>query len=444
MTLILRYLLGHLRKHSALPPEIPENVVDDVAVRALCQGRGMEMDSVFSDSEPPLPPPPEPPVEPPASTPVEIKQPPTAEPPASTPVEIKQPPTAEPPASKPVEIKQPPTAEPPASTPVEIKQPPTAEPPASKPVEIKQPPTAEPPASKPVETKQPPTAEPPASKPVEIKHPPKKTEPVKIEPGQKKASHQRPVEAVPPATQNAEREEPEGDAKGFEALEAQAQAMIEERAQTKKVKKEEARAKEILKKAGLSFNADFQKIHKNTEFSGQSKHWKLFLNGIMGKDNIDCPQCQDLVAKFNIDRHMVEEEKQEMEQTPQKAKRVSGSECTDLVPVSNPDEMQSPPKKRERPGRPKKSEEKKDSDFNLLQYIEQKRPNQYRFLESEEAANRLPAHKLAQPKAIEVEMSKRPAQCKLCGVYLHFPILTNNLALPPVIISWVVGFVRTV
>ena len=69
------------------------------------------------------------------------------------------------------------------------------------------------------------------------------------------------------------------------------------------------------------------------------------------------------------------------------------------------------------------------SEFDLLSHLEANRPGQYRFLSVDEAVSRLPPAKGCAPNAGEAEMAKRPAQCLTCGVYLHFPYVTNDIAL---------------
>lgn len=88
--------------------------------------------------------------------------------------------------------------------------------------------------------------------------------------------------------------------------------------------------------------------------------------------------------------------------------------------------MISPPRKRARQGRPKKTEV---VEFDLLRYLEQERPNMYRFLDESEALGRLPDSKLGAANSAIQEMSKRPVHCQLCGGYFHLPRLTNTIAL---------------
>lgn len=41
----------------------------------------------------------------------------------------------------------------------------------------------------------------------------------------------------------------------------------------------------------------------------------------------------------------------------------------------------------------------------------------------------MPPNRACSKEAVSLELKKHPAQCMLCGIYLHFPYLTNDLAL---------------
>lgn len=201
---------------------------------------------------------------------------------------------------------------------------------------------------------------------------------------------------------------------------SRASALKDERVNKKEIKRREARAKEILKMAGLCFNTDFQTAHKGTSVAGKGSHWKAFLAGLTSKGDIECHICLDLMEKFSVFK--------ELERTTPPKKR---KECQLVVCApSAPDELQSPPKKRGRAGRPKKSEVDEQT-FNLLEYLESRRHGQYYFLTRQEANERQKSgpKASAQKFNLDEEMSKRPAQCKLCGIFLHFPVITNSRAL---------------
>ena len=68
----------------------------------------------------------------------------------------------------------------------------------------------------------------------------------------------------------------------------------------------------------------------------------------------------------------------------------------------------SPPKKRSRAGRPRAGDT--EEKFDLLSYLEERRPGMYRFLEEAEATQRLPLEKKKNPRQITAEMAKHPVQ----------------------------------
>lgn len=192
--------------------------------------------------------------------------------------------------------------------------------------------------------------------------------------------------------------------------------LLNDRPQKAVQKRRETQAKAVLKKAGLDFNKHFQVFHRGTAFAGRSEHWKEFLNGVLGLRDITCDICVGLIKEYAIDIGSEQP-------TPQKKGKRKESAA-----VSAPDDLVSPPKKRGRAGRPSKDEAEAQK-FSLLDYLTERRPDQYRFLDREEAAARLPKSKSAGENALTIEMQKRPVQCMVCGIFLHFPCLTNTLAL---------------
>ena len=196
-----------------------------------------------------------------------------------------------------------------------------------------------------------------------------------------------------------------------------AEKLRDARSEKNRIKDREIHAKRILARHGLDYNSHFQPAHKGIKgCAGKASHWKLFLNGICGESNIECPKCILLLQKFGVDSF-----------NPPSDLEIQ----TAMVPAEDPPGIAvpfqaSPPHKRARAGRPKRDH---TSEFDLLAHLEAKRPGQYRFLSMDEAVSRLPPPKAAAPNAGEAEMAKRPAQCLLCGVYLHFPYATNDIAL---------------
>ena len=178
----------------------------------------------------------------------------------------------------------------------------------------------------------------------------------------------------------------------------------------------EKNAKMILGKCGLDFNYHFQPAHKGKLEAG---HWSSFLKGVMGKEDIACLSCQALIQKFEVDRIRTMAEQTGQLPQPVAMELPEGDEgpCLALVPL---DTVVSPPQKRTTAGRPRRGEE---CD------LESKRAGIYRFLDRAEATQRLPKHKKENEQQIREEMSKRPCQCMLCGVYFHMPVLTNNMAM---------------
>lgn len=218
-----------------------------------------------------------------------------------------------------------------------------------------------------------------------------------------------------------ENSEPQGDKKDSEdenvgTLVQAAHDMLHQRAQNREIRDREMAVKSLLKRKGLDFNRHFQPEHKGMGSTGG--HWKAFLHGIAGRGNIECEICQRLINRFRIDAFDTgngNEDPQVDLQDPESWK---------IVPC--PKVEATPPKKRSRAGRPRKCE---SVEFNLLDYLASKRPNMYRPLTEAEAGARLAPRKKADPQALQAEMAKRPVQCRLCGVYLHFPHLSNNNAL---------------
>ena len=187
------------------------------------------------------------------------------------------------------------------------------------------------------------------------------------------------------------------------------------RGEKNRIKDMEIRAKKILAKHGMDYNAHFQPEHRGMKgCAGKASHWKLFLSGISGESNIECPKCLFLLQKFGIDSFNPPLD-------PEKDTAVVPAEDLPATPF-----QVSPPHKRARAGRPKRDH---TSEFDLLSHLEANRPGQYRFLSVDEAVSRLPPSKRSAPNAGPAEMSKHPAQCLLCGVYLHFPYVTNDIAL---------------
>lgn len=219
-------------------------------------------------------------------------------------------------------------------------------------------------------------------------------------------------------------------------LKLMAEKKISERAERKAQEALFQRAKTILKAHGIDYNTHFQPAHKGKMEKG---HWQQFLVGVMGRRDIDCPCCQGLIVSFGVSTL----EKPELE--------VFGQPTSSAVPIENVgavpdgpidpapglaiapfDPNYTPPKKRARAGRPRKTENQEDDppqSFNLLEYLEQKRFGMYRLLTKEEATKRLSSDKKRTAQMVDQEFKKRPAQCMLCGVYIHFPHLSNDLAL---------------
>lgn len=211
----------------------------------------------------------------------------------------------------------------------------------------------------------------------------------------------------------------------------QVAAVLESRPGKKEAKRRDAEAKSILKACGLDFNAHFQVRHKGIQVP--KGHWKSFLEGIMGRADIDCPQCQCLIRDFNVDR-IREQQSADPPTTPRKRKpeHTTGEGAdADAVPMPAEGVMvpyDSPPKKKSRAGRPRLNQ---PPTFNLLEYLETSRPGVYRILETSEASDRLQKQLNREPsdKEVATEMKKMPVQCMLCGVFTHFPHISNTVAL---------------
>lgn len=200
-----------------------------------------------------------------------------------------------------------------------------------------------------------------------------------------------------------------------------AMALVEARPDKKRDKKEEQRAKAILKTAGFDFNRDWQGKHKGNQVP--KGHWKHFLECVLGKDDVDCVACQQLLVMFDIDRFRT----QTGEDTPRSKKRILSKSNGPEISGDGTTVYQSPPKKRARAGRPRKEEAQ---HFDLLEYLKTSRAGQYRFLDREEAIKRLGRLKRKSDftdKEVAMEMQKRPAQCQVCGGFVHFQYLSNTL-----------------
>lgn len=281
------------------------------------------------------------------------------------------------------------------------------------------PPPAEPPAQ--------PPAKPPAQPPAQPVPCPEAKPAVPLPPARTKAEST--VTAVAAAPQSQAKiqkdEEPDDEDQMLVSVDMlqRASQLVDDRQAIKETLDRERRAKRVLKKSGLDFNETFQKAHRGKEWCSHKGHWKTFLDAIMGEKEIDCSICQALVQKYNIDRLS-----EDLVLTPPKKK--TKQKVQDDQNTANPQQpegtLESPPKKRARAGRPKRDQ---GPAFDLIQYLEEKRPGMYRFLEYAEAVERLPKDKQSKEEAIAREMAKKPVQCMGCGVYFHLPYLTNNLAL---------------
>lgn len=182
----------------------------------------------------------------------------------------------------------------------------------------------------------------------------------------------------------------------------------------------EAAAKVLLKRKGFEFNTHFQAAHKG--LPRMPSHWKDFLAGVMGVGDIQCSACQNLIKQFQIDAFepLVVAE-------PVVPEPVLAPDGLQIVPVEN---EYTPPKKRSRAGRPKKGD---GVEFDFRKYMEESRAGQYRWLDESKAMERLQRHFPAKTRAtdaVRLEMAKNPVQCLICGIFLHLPHNTNNLALP--------------
>lgn len=189
------------------------------------------------------------------------------------------------------------------------------------------------------------------------------------------------------------------------------------RAARKRTKDEEIAAKNLLKKCGLDFNSHWQPAH--TGKAARKGHWKEFLMALRGYGDITCDICQRLITKFGVDGF--DAKLVAVPDPPQPSEpEIQAIQDDPDVPVI------SPPRKRPRQGRPKKTEV---VEFDLLAYLQEERPNMYRFLDEAEALSRLPDSKLGGTNSAIQEMAKRPVHCELCGGFFHLPRLTNTIAL---------------
>lgn len=211
-------------------------------------------------------------------------------------------------------------------------------------------------------------------------------------------------------------------------LESMVEQKLRERAGRKAQDALFQEAKGVLKAHGLDYNRHFQPAHKGKMAKG---HWQQFLTGVMGKRDIDCAWCQQLMMSFGVSTLKFEgppitSESAPIVDIPAGAEPVADP-CLAIVPF---DPNYTPPKKRARAGRPRKQEQSMDTPaFNLLEYLQTKRAGVYRLLDREESTKRLSQDKKRTVQMIDQEMAKHPAQCMLCGTFIHFPHLSNDLAL---------------
>ena len=155
-------------------------------------------------------------------------------------------------------------------------------------------------------------------------------------------------------------------------------------------KRLEDKAKNVLRRCGLSYNLDFQKGHRGVEWASFRGHWKEFLLGVLGEKDVACDICRSLIARFSIDRVA-----QEYVITPPRKKRAVPAVPLPDVPRNSDAEgegdadaamdpqLESPPKKRAKAGRPGKHDN--DTAFDLMKYLREKREGLYRLLAEEEA-----------------------------------------------------------
>lgn len=147
----------------------------------------------------------------------------------------------------------------------------------------------------------------------------------------------------------------------------------------RRVNQEEEFAKSILRQKGLDFNNHFQGEHKGSGHG--SEHWKLFLKGVAGQADITCSICQRLITSFGINTSAetptnVPEAPSETALTALQDQASASQDPAALQSLAVVQLSESPPKKRSRVGRPRKIEQDVDQ-FNLVEYLQQKRPGKY-------------------------------------------------------------------
>ena len=194
---------------------------------------------------------------------------------------------------------------------------------------------------------------------------------------------------------------------------------------SQKVREAETKAKQILRDHSVDYTFVFQSSHKGLNIRG---HWKQFLLGVAGQQDIECPRCQQIILDYKVctvgNNHAFSRDKPDTLQP---------SLETAIVPYEPAPApfLTTPPKRRSRAGRPRKGDAAVECEFNLLGYLSEKREGMYKFLDIVEATNRLEQSLKREPTANEIatEMKKHPVHCQMCGTFLHFPYLTNSLAL---------------
>eukprot|EP00438_Fugacium_kawagutii_P004866 Skav203382 [mRNA] locus=scaffold1379:228580:239126:+ [translate_table: standard] len=208
-------------------------------------------------------------------------------------------------------------------------------------------------------------------------------------------------------------DQPKPATEDVEQLVEAAMEKVKDRKRKQAERDREIAAKSLLKKKGLDFNSHFQTAHRGMAKSPQ--HWKTFLAGVMGASDIQCTVCQNLIREFRVDAFEEPEPSEPVEtETDAPTDPPQDALALQLVPAGS---QYTPPKKRSKAGRPKKHDDRRDPPFDLVKYIESKRAGQYRWLEADEAFQRLEKvapEKARVPYALEMEMKKNPVQCLVC------------------------------
>lgn len=187
----------------------------------------------------------------------------------------------------------------------------------------------------------------------------------------------------------------------------------------------EERGKQILRDHSVDYTFVFQSYHKGLNIRG---HWKDFLQGVTGQKDIECKRCQQIMLDYKV--CTVENN----EGTSRSSSNMPDAPQHPVVPFEPAPApiMTTPPKRRSRAGRPRRNGGAEgDCEFNLLEYLEEKRAGMYKFLDVAETTNRMEQNlkRKPTPSEISVEVKKHPVHCQICGTFLHFPYLTNSLAL---------------